>query len=90
MAQPVYKLWLFRFTEAWYQLSPEEQQRLLVLGEEALAQVGGRAVWSQRGGCLGHSTGGTPSPSSPPNIEGSTQLLQRLGAPYGGCARRVA
>ena len=44
MAQPVYKLWLFRFTEAWYQLSPEEQQRLLARDEEALAQVGGRSV----------------------------------------------
>lgn len=44
MAQPVYKVWLFRFTEAWYQLSLEEQQSLLAKDAEALAQVGGTSV----------------------------------------------
>ena len=44
MAQSVYKHWLFRYTEAWYQLSAEEQQHLLAKDAEALAQVGGRSV----------------------------------------------
>ena len=44
MAQPVYKLWQARRTEAWYQLSQEEQQRLSAQVEEALAQVGGKRV----------------------------------------------
>jgi len=52
MAQPIYKLWQGRFTEAWHQLPEEEQQRLLGAVEEALNAVGGKelvicdAAWS--------------------------------------------
>ena len=52
MAQPIYKLWQGRSTEAWHQLSEEEQQRLLGSVMEALNAVGGKelvicdAAWS--------------------------------------------
>ena len=52
MAQPIYKLWQGRFTEAWNQLSQQEQQRLLSQVMDALNTVGGRelvvcdAAWS--------------------------------------------
>jgi hypothetical protein len=48
----VYKLWQLRFTEAWYQLGQEEQQRLLALVQQALNTAGGKqlilcsAAWS--------------------------------------------
>jgi len=29
MSQPVYKVWLAKTTEAWYALSPEEQNKLM-------------------------------------------------------------
>jgi len=44
MADPVYKLWMMRPTEAWYQLSEEEQNRLLAKLQEALEKVGGKSV----------------------------------------------
>ena len=49
---PIYKLWQARFTEAWHQLSEEEQQRLLGRVIEALTTAGGKelvvcsAAWS--------------------------------------------
>jgi hypothetical protein len=49
---PVYKLWQGRFTEAWHQLSQEEQQRLFTLVPQALDTAGGKelvlcsAAWS--------------------------------------------
>ncbi len=52
MTQPLYKLWQGRFTEAWYQLSQDEQQQLLAQVAQALPDVGGRtltmcsAVWA--------------------------------------------
>jgi hypothetical protein len=52
MAQPIYKLWQARFTEAWYQLPEQEQQQLLGQVMEALNSSGGRelvvcdAAWS--------------------------------------------
>jgi hypothetical protein len=52
MAQPVYKLWQGRFTEAWHRLPPDEQQRLLGLVQQALDTAGGKelvlcnAAWS--------------------------------------------
>ena len=42
MAGPIYKLWMAKFTEAWYQLSQEEQSSLLAKVNEALEQVGGK------------------------------------------------
>jgi hypothetical protein len=52
MAQPIYKLWQGRFTEAWHQLSEQEQQRLMAAVMEALKTVGAKdlvtcdASWS--------------------------------------------
>jgi hypothetical protein len=52
MSQPIYKLWQARPTEAWHQLSEEEQQRLLSQVTEALNTAGGKelvicdAAWS--------------------------------------------
>ena len=52
MAQSIYKLWQGRMTEAWHQLSQQEQQRLLSQVMDALNTVGGRelvicdAAWS--------------------------------------------
>jgi hypothetical protein len=52
MAQSIYKLWQGRPTEAWHQLSQEEQQRLMGKVTEALDTAGGKelvacdAAWS--------------------------------------------
>jgi hypothetical protein len=42
IAQPIYKLFMGRFSEAWYDLSQEEQNRLLAKLNEALEKVGGK------------------------------------------------
>ena len=42
MAQPIYKLFMGRFLEAWYQLSQEEQNSLVAKLNEALEKVGGK------------------------------------------------
>ena len=44
MAQPIYKLWQARFTEAWHQLPHEKQQRLLAMDDRALNMAGGKAL----------------------------------------------
>ncbi len=44
MAKPIYKLFLGRLTEAWYQLSQEEQNSLFAKDAEALEKVGGKSV----------------------------------------------
>ncbi len=36
MAQPIYKIFMGRFLEAWYQLSKEEQNNLIANLNEAL------------------------------------------------------
>ena len=41
MAQPVYKLWMSKFTPAWYDLTKEEQDKHGARIDEALKQVGG-------------------------------------------------
>jgi hypothetical protein len=52
VAQPIYKLWQGRWTEAWHQLPEQEEQRLLSLVTEALNMAGGKelvictAAWS--------------------------------------------
>ena len=40
MEQPVYKVWLMKYKDAWYKLSPEEQQKHLAKVEESLKKVG--------------------------------------------------
>jgi hypothetical protein len=42
MAQPIYKIFMGRFLEAWYQLSKEEQNNLIAKLNEALEKVGGK------------------------------------------------
>ena len=42
MAQPIYKVFLGKFTEAWHQLSKEEQDRIGGQIEAALVKVGGK------------------------------------------------
>lgn len=44
MAGPIYKLFMARPTEAWYQLSEEEQNSLMAKNEESLAEVGVKAI----------------------------------------------
>lgn len=44
MAQPIYKSFRLRFTEAWFQLSKEEQDKLLEKVGGALEKVGGKPV----------------------------------------------
>jgi hypothetical protein len=42
MPQPIYKLFMARFLEPWYQLSQEEQNSLVAKLNEALEKVGGK------------------------------------------------
>ena len=44
MAGPIYKLWMAKVTEAWYQLSAEEQAELLAKISDCLTQVGGKVI----------------------------------------------
>ena len=44
MAAPIYELWMAKPTEAFYQLSKDEQDKLFAKGSEALAKVGGKTV----------------------------------------------
>jgi len=52
MGQTIYKMFLMKYKDAWYALSPEEQQKLGGQGEESLKRVGGErlisrvSVWS--------------------------------------------
>jgi hypothetical protein len=41
MAQPMNKLFMGKVTEAWYQLSADEQHSLVAKVNEALERVGG-------------------------------------------------
>lgn len=41
MAKTIYKLFLGKMSEAWYQLSPQEQESLMAKVDSALDQVGG-------------------------------------------------
>jgi len=44
MAQPIYKLFLGKMTEAWHQLSADEQHALLAKVNAALEKVGGKRL----------------------------------------------
>ncbi len=44
MAQPIYKLFLAKWSEAWYQLSQEEQNQLSAKVDEALTKAGGKRI----------------------------------------------
>jgi hypothetical protein len=44
MAGPIYKQFLARWTEAWYQLSPDEQRAFEAKLGAALEQAGGKGV----------------------------------------------
>ena len=42
MAGPIYKLWMFQYTDAWYQLSDEEKNSFLGKLQAAYEKVGGK------------------------------------------------
>ncbi len=44
MAGPVYKLFVLKFKQPWYQLSQEEQQALFAKGDAAFKEVGGKSI----------------------------------------------
>ena len=44
MAKPIYKVFLGRPTEAWHQLSKEEQDSIFAKTNQALEKVGGKSV----------------------------------------------
>ena len=44
MAEPIYKLFMARFLEPWYQLSQEEQKSLLAKLHEALEKLGAKTI----------------------------------------------
>jgi hypothetical protein len=44
MAQPIYQVYVSRMTEAWYQLTTEEQQKLLATLGEGIAKFGVKQV----------------------------------------------
>ena len=44
MAKPIFKVFAARYTEAWYQLSTEEQNSLVAKVGESLEKVGGKMV----------------------------------------------
>lgn len=46
MAQAIYKLYLFKPTEAWYQLSEDDKNNQITKVQEALKKVGGKEIIS--------------------------------------------
>ena len=44
MAGPIYKLFLVKFKEAWYQLSEEERSSLVARRREASQKVGAKGI----------------------------------------------
>ena len=44
MAQPIYQIYMSRVKEAWYQLTPEERQKLLATLQEGMAKFGVKQV----------------------------------------------
>ncbi len=44
MAQPIYKIFMFKPTEAWYQLTEQQKNKLKAQLGEALKKVGGKEV----------------------------------------------
>ncbi len=52
MAQPVYKVWMMKYKDAWYRLTKEEQAKFEAQVTAAMKQVGGEqlmvriCVWS--------------------------------------------
>jgi len=44
MAQPIFKVWMGNFKDAYYKLSPEERDKLGAKVGQALKEAGGEAV----------------------------------------------
>ncbi len=44
MDQSIYKVWMMKYTDAWYKLTPEEQKTHLAKVEESLKSVGAELV----------------------------------------------
>jgi len=78
MAQPIYKNWSAKYTEAWYQLSPEEQNTLMAQNEASLKKVGAESIVF----CISLSSeeGAGWGVEKYPNIEAVQQHLQNLFA----------
>ncbi|HVP21609.1 MAG TPA: hypothetical protein VMS73_07075 [Anaerolineaceae bacterium] len=47
MAQPVYKVWMMKYKDAFYKLSKDEQDKLGTAVDAALKQVGGERLMTQ-------------------------------------------
>ena len=44
MAGPIYKLWMFKYTDAWYQLPEEERNSYFSRIQRAWEKVGGKML----------------------------------------------
>jgi hypothetical protein len=44
MAQPIFKVWLMKNKDAWYDLSAEEQNKLMVQNSESFKEVGAELI----------------------------------------------
>ena len=44
MAKTIYKLYMLKSTEAWYQLSSEEQASIMQKSQEHMEKAGGKAI----------------------------------------------
>jgi hypothetical protein len=44
MAQAIYKVWFMKYKESWYELSTEEQNKLMAKNAELLKQDGGELI----------------------------------------------
>ena len=44
MSEPIYKVYIGRYTDVWYQLTKDERRALVIQVSEALEQLGGRSV----------------------------------------------
>ena len=44
MAKPIYKVWFVKPNESWYELTTEEQNKLMAHNTESLKQVGAEII----------------------------------------------
>jgi hypothetical protein len=82
MAQPIYKVWMLKkYTDAWYKLTPEEQEKQMSKVEQALKDAGGERVvscvslWSSED-CLGWGVEKFPDLEA---VQKHAQLLWDIG-----------
>ena len=81
MAQPIYKVWMLNYKDAFYKLSPEEQNKLTAKVNQALKDVRGErvvtcvSVWSSEN-CLAWGVEKFPDIEA---VQKFAQLLFDLG-----------